>query len=100
MKTEKEAGEVNEIDEEKSDEEKTSSDNDSDLNDKDSSNNISGEKDAALELQKNNSVISPPVITKTSGTIQIPGGNGGKSSGPTSPNNNILNNTGNMSVHN
>ncbi len=95
MKTEKEPGEVNEIDEEKTDEEKTSSDNDSDLNDKESSNNITGDKDT-LVLQKNASIIQSPVISKNSGTIQFPGG---KSSGPTSPNNNILNNTGNLSGH-
>jgi hypothetical protein len=96
LKTEKEPGEVNEIDEEKSEEEKTSSDNDSDLNDKESSNNITGDKDT-LVLQKNVSVIQSPVMSKNSGTIQIPGG---KSSGPTSPINNILNNTGSIPVHN
>ena len=96
LKTEKEPGDVNEIDEEKTDEEKTSSDNDSDLNDKESSNNVTGDKDT-LVLNKNASIIQSPVISKNSGPIQFPGG---KSSGPTSPNNNILNNTGNISGHN
>ena len=97
LKTEKEPGEINgEIDEEKSDDEKSSSDNDSDLNDKDSNNNLTGDKDTLALGMKQNSVIQPPVLTKNSGSIAVPGG---KSSGPTSPNSNTLNNTGNLAGH-